>query len=99
MTGTEKQIAWATEIIDLIKTIFDEFERANKNYDNLQQIHEIAETIIKNMNDSYAGNIIEDFRNIVFYKNKINDSYREFCDKLFLASKFNKRDYRKNSYK
>ena len=58
MKGTEKQIAWATEILENVKTAFEAIRNLPAN--------EISELIINacNREDLYAGDIIELFNRI-----------------------------------
>lgn len=98
MTGSEKQIKWATEIVRTIGNMFEIVECKNQNSELISQVAEIHRAVIKNMNNSYAGNIIDDFGYFTFDEHNVDDSYKNFSTKLAVAAKWKKRDYRKNAY-
>ena len=96
MTGSEKQIKWATDIINLIKDMMDYAESSSKDNNLIAKAHEIHTNIIDNMNKSYAGYIIEDFRELQYEKGDMAEKYKSFATKLNLAKNWSGRNYREN---
>ena len=97
MKGTEKQIAWANDIIDNIKEIFKAAEEAQPNHPMIEQVKELHSKIIENMNNMYAGYIIDDFKNVERHidKSKAMEDYENLTNKIIVAEYISKRSYRK----
>ena len=81
MTGSEKQIKWATEIKDRIEKIYSEVLEANKDHKNYTQVKALSENVIANISKAYAGDVIDTFKNVetakdlafaVMYSKKFN---------------------------
>lgn len=64
MTGSEKQIKWATEIKNRIEKIYDEVLSKNENHPNYAQVKAISEKLISNIERSHAGDVIDAFNNV-----------------------------------
>lgn len=64
MTGSEKQIKWATEIKNRIVKIYDEVLSQNENHPNYAQVKAISEKLIANIESAYAGDVIDAFKNV-----------------------------------
>ena len=66
MRGTEKQIAWAEDIIktvsDIMDRVFVEIPAPNKN--TFAQAKEIYSNVLDNLRNAYAGDVIEYFKDL-----------------------------------
>lgn len=93
MRGTEKQIKWAQDIIETVSEIMKDAEEANANHPQISAIKKMHETILNNMKNASASNIIEDFRYIQHTKD-MNYDYKSMTSMLKMADHVYKRNYR-----
>ena len=98
MTGTEKQIAWAENIVSMFERVMNAFEKENSNNPQIDKLHEMHITIIENMRNSNAGTIIDDFKHYEMVisddAETINENYRKMTTEVMVAAKADKHDYR-----
>ena len=94
MKGTEKQVAWATDIINTIQSIFHDAEEENANHQMIERVKEMHKLIIKNMTSGYAGDIIEDFKDIR-HTGKTREDYGDVINRIGVVEVLRKRNYRK----
>lgn len=94
MKGTEKQIKWAENIIETVKTIFNNAETTQSNHAAINQVKEMHDRIINNMNNGNASDIIDDFKSIVI-TGKAMEDYAEVFNRIVVCEKTKGREYRK----
>lgn len=88
MKGTEKQIAWAQDIIIKIEQVLDNaLELAkNKNFSQIDALEAVHTKILNNVKMQDAGTIINDFQNIELTNDAEND-YNRFKNCLLFAAR------------
>lgn len=66
MKGTEKQIAWAQDIVEKIEQVLDNaLELAkNRNFSQIDALAAVHTKILNNIKTQDVGTIINDFKNI-----------------------------------
>lgn len=94
MKGTEKQIKWAEDIIETVKTVFNNAETAQSNHAAINQVKEMHDRIINNMNNGNASDIIDDFKSIVI-TGKVMEDYASVLNRIVVCEKTKGREYRK----
>lgn len=98
MKGSEKQIKWASDIIESINTIFANMEKLEENHPMIEQVREMHKKIINNMNESNAAEIIDDFKNVERHLNptdeEIKDDYSQVLNLIAICEATKNRKYR-----
>lgn len=98
MKGSEKQIKWASDIIESINTIFTNMEKLEENHPMSEQVREMHKKIIKNMNESDAADIIDDFKNVERHLNptdeEVKNDYSELVNIISICEMTKGRKYR-----
>lgn len=100
LKGSEKQIAWATDIINRAESIIENFENSEK-FDTApaeikSQLKTLHSNMLENMKSSNAANIINDFHNLKVSSDCAED-YKQFGSLLHLSMITYSRDYRKSA--
>lgn len=95
MKGSEKQIAWATDIVGTIQNIFHDAEKAQANHPMIEKVKEMHSRIIENMMNGNAGEIIDDFKGICRHEGKALEDYRDVINLIAVVEMTQKRNYRK----
>lgn len=93
MKGTEKQVAWAMDIINLVCEIMKDMEEANKNHPQIEMVKKMHETVLNNMKNANASDIIDDFAGIKKTSN-MNSNYTDLVSRMKAAEHIHKRNYR-----
>ena len=98
MKGSEKQIKWASDIIESINTIFANMEKLEENHPMIERVREMHKKIINNMNESNAAEIIDDFKNVERHLNptdeEIKDDYSQVLNLIAICEATKNRKYR-----
>ena len=82
MRGTEKQIAWAEDIIKTVSDIMDRVftEIPAPNAETLEQAKEVYSNVLENLKNAYAGDVIEYFSDLKNCEDiKSAGSYLNIC--------------------
>lgn len=98
LKGTEKQIAWAKDIIAAIETVFHEIEIAYADHPRMEIIKQQHQIILNNMKNEYAGNIIRDLSDFLRYlkpnSQTLEEKYKDIFGYIDTALFLKKRNYR-----
>lgn len=94
LSGTKKQIDYAKDIIASISDTMKSYEEKMSSHPMIGQLKEMHKTVLKNMENGYAGDIIDDFRDIM-RKDTTDAKYRDIVNAIEVSRKTKKRDYRK----
>lgn len=88
MKGTEKQIAWAQDIIEKIEQVLDNaLELAkNKNFSQIDALAAVHAKVTNNIKTQDAGTIINDFKDIELTSDAESD-YTRFQNCLLFAAR------------
>lgn len=95
MKGTEKQIAWAENIVEVIRMIFEEAEKVQENHPMIEQVKAMHKTIINNMENMHAGDVIDDFKDIVKHEENTMGDYQFIVTRITTCEMTKGRVYRK----
>ena len=95
MKGSEKQIAWATDIVGTIQKIFCDAEKAQANHPMIEKVKEMHNRIIANMMNGNAGEIIDDFKGICRHEGKALEDYNDAVNRIAVVEMTKGRNYRK----
>lgn len=94
MKGTEKQVAWAMDIINLVSEIMKDMEEANKNHPQIEMVKKMHSTVLNNMKNANASDIIDDFAGIEKKIGDVNGNYTALVSRMKTAEFTYKRNYR-----
>ena len=95
MKGSEKQIAWAMDIVGTIQNIFHDAEEAQSNHPMIEKVKEMHNKIIANMMNGNAGEIIDDFKDICRHEGKALEDYNDVVNLIAVVEMIKGRNYRK----
>lgn len=95
MKGSEKQIAWATDIVRTIQNIFHEAEKAQPDHPMIEKAKEMHGRIIANMMNGNAGEIIDDFKTVCRHDGKALEDYNDVVNLIAVVEMTKGRNYRK----
>lgn len=95
MKGSEKQIAWATDIVGTIQNIFRDAEKAQSNHPMIEKVKEMHSRIIANMMNGNASEIIDDFKDICRHEGEALEDYNDVVNRIAVVEMTQKRNYRK----
>lgn len=92
MTGTEKQIKWATDILETIKNCINDYENNEKvkNDPRIEQVKELNKNIVENIENAYAGEVIDTFKDVENFK----DLYNRIAVVAKVGNSYGKKDWR-----
>lgn len=93
MKGTEKQVAWAKNIIEMIGDIFQSAEDMQSGHPMIEQVKMTHENILNNMKNSDATNIIDDFK-VITKCGDVMEDYRSVINILSICEIMKGRKYR-----
>lgn len=94
LQGSEKQVSYAKDIIKNVESAMKSYIKENEGHPAYNQVKEMADTILKNMKNSYAGDIIEDFKDVP-KSGSAEERFRKVIEGISFSKKFMGRDYRK----
>ena len=100
MIGTEKQVAWAENIVRTIRNIFDGAEKAQANHSMIKQVKEMHNKIIENKKRKKAREIIDDFKDVCQHgESKVLEDYNDVINLIVVCELTKGRNYRNRRIK